>query len=193
MWNPIRHFSNLGLKWLLRSSAIGSFQEISLASISDDHSDFLGVIQQSLELIQNHDPRRFRRVELYTRWITNTSLSGGAYSGEYWHRIKATMLDFEFDREVGDALFHAAYFAGVIVHEATHGVIRGRGIDTNRGNRIQVERICRAEENRFLGRLLSRLPQLEPSLIRPFDPKDWSESWGDSAFKKFLKGHNKKK
>jgi hypothetical protein len=196
MVNPLHRLSDWGFTWLFRKYRIGSFEGIQLSSLRDNTEDFLRVITRSLELIRDHDARRFRRVVKQVASLANTPLAGGAYSATYLHRIKVARIDFELSDTIGDELFHVAYFAGVIVHEATHGVIRDHGIDTTPENRIQVEHLCRAEENRFINRLRNSFPELPESLIRPFDPSDWNESWNLSPLKRGLmelkRGNEKK-
>jgi hypothetical protein len=177
MTSPIHKLTDLAIVWLYKKSIVGSFHGISLVSLNEGVGDYVRVITRSLELIRERDPRRFARVQAQTRWLVDRPHPCGAGSGAYQHRIKATNIDFEYRPEFGDELFHAAYFARVIVHEATHGVIRDRGISTTPENRIQVERICRAEENRFIVSLMLSFPHLPDRLIQPFDPEDWRESW----------------
>lgn len=172
---------------LYKKSIVGSFDGIPLVSLNEGIADYVRIISRALELIRDQDPRRFARVKSQTRWLVDKPLPSGFGSGAYQHRIKATNLDFEFRSTVGDELFHAAHFAGVIVHEATHGVIRDRNISTSPENRVQVERICRAEENRFLGLLLRSFTHLPANLIRPFDPADWHASWETGQIASCLK------
>jgi hypothetical protein len=179
--------ADIGFVWLYERNVVGHFEKIPLVSMVEDSAPYVRVSSAALNLIRDYDPKRFQRVVDQTRWLVDSAHSGGPFSGTYQHRIKATQIDFKLDYSVGDELFHAAYFAGVIVHEATHGMIRDRGISTTPENRIQVERICRAEENRFLGLLRRSIPDLPGKLIRPFDPSDWHESWNSSRLRKALK------
>jgi len=177
MTSPFQKLTDFAFVWQYKNSIVGSFDGIPLVSTNQKVGDYVRVISSSLELIRERDPRRYARVKAQTCWIVDWPHPSGAGSGLYQHRIKATQIDFEFRPKAGDELFHAAYYAKVIVHEATHGMIRDRGISTTPENRIQVERICRAEENRFLESLMRFFPQLPARLIRPFDPEDWRESW----------------
>ena len=67
-------------------------------------------------------------------------------------------------------MLHAAYYAGVIVSLATHGRIHARKIETNHRNRLRKAKICQAEKNRFLERILDVFPELPSNMIRPVDP-----------------------
>jgi hypothetical protein len=179
--------SDIGFVWLYKRNVVGHFERIPLVSMVENSTPYVRVSTYALKLIRDHDPKRFRRVVDQTRWLVDAALSGGAYCGSYQHRIKATQIDFKLDPSVGDELFHAAYFAGVIVHEATHGMIRDKGISTKPENRIQVERICCAEENRFLELLRRSIPDLPGKLIRPFNPSNWQESWNSGRLRKAVK------
>lgn len=179
--------ADIGFVWLYERNVVGHFDEIPLVSMVENSVPYVKVGTHALNLIRDLDPKRFRRVVDQTRWLVDSALSGGPFSGAYQHRIKATQIDFQLDYSVGDELFHAAYFAGIIVHEATHGMIRDRGISTTPENRIRVERICRAEENRFLELLRRSIPDLPGKLIRPFDPSNWHESWNSGYLRKALK------
>ena len=184
MTSPIKLLADQGLIWLYKKSVVGHFDSIPLISIGENHDDFLRIAKRSLELIRDYDSRRYHRVTVQTNWLVNCSVAAGAFCGLYRHRIKATEIDVEYLSSVGDLLFHAAIFAGVIVHEATHGVIRDRGIDTKPANRIQVERICRTEQNRFLKRLLVEFPELPDAIVQPFDPANWADHWRTGSFKR---------
>ena len=61
-------------------------------------------------------------------------------------------------------------YAASIVHEATHGYLKAKGIKTTEGNKTKIERICTVEENRFLSRIDS---QWGEQLQKPFNPCNW--------------------
>ena len=187
MANLLKRLADKGFVRLYRGSVVGDFDGITLVSLCPNPDAFVQCIRASLKLIRDYDPRRYKRVVKQTRWLVDSTLSGGSYSGEYQHRIKATGIDFELDESVGDQHFHEAYYASLVIHEATHGVIRDRNIDTEPGNRIQVERICTAESNRFIGLLQRSIPTLSDELVRPFNPVNWAESWNSGPLRRALK------
>jgi hypothetical protein len=163
MMNPLQYLSHKGFDWIFREKRIGNFEGIHFSSLNHETEAFLRVITRSLSLIRDHDPRRFRRVKEQVTTLADEPLHTGAGAAGYLHYIKAVRLDFELDEKKGDEMYHSAYFAGVIVHEATHGVIRDRSIGYTPDNREQVERICCAEENRFSrasAGIVSRTPEL---------------------------------
>jgi hypothetical protein len=176
--------ADFGLLRVFRCSIVGRCAGIPLVSTHDNHDDFVRIITQSLELIRQIDARRFRRVLDQTKWLVDMALHSG-YSGQYHHRLKATLIDYEHISSEND-LWNAGYFAGLIVHEATHGVLCDRGIVTTKNNRVQIERICRAEQNRFLLELNHVESNLGTDLQRKFDPEDWTPAWNSTNVRKAI-------
>ncbi len=64
-----------------------------------------------------------------------------------------------------------------MVHEGTHGMLLKRGFEYTSESRVQIERICVAEEHRFLARLDSIRESLGSSLKEDFDAENWEEVW----------------
>lgn len=170
-------FADWGLNRLYASSVIATIDGVPIVSLRGKSGDFLRVITLSLDLLRIHDPKRLRRIVTSAKWVVNCSLAMGARSGQFRRRHSAIEMDFEFSDEFGDDLRHAAYYAALMVHEATHGMLLGRGFDYTEESRIQTERICIAEGNRFLTRLGGVRADLSDSLRTEFDPDDWMESW----------------
>jgi len=78
------------------------------------------------------------------------------------------------------------YYACVLVHEATHGVICSRGIPYSRELRSRIERLCVTEEQRFLIHLTITHPDLASGLYREFDASKWRASWNATRTERFL-------
>jgi hypothetical protein len=158
------------IAWVCEKCLVGEHAGIKLSDINFNESDnalFVEKTTQALDLINNFDPRRFARVKCHIDYIINIELhSGGQYG-------PARICQLDFGR--WDFAQHSEWslymYAATIVHEATHGHIRAKGIRRTRQNRMQVERICQAEENRFLSRIESSWGD---RLQRPFDPKVWN-------------------
>ena len=184
--NPWQWLLDSAYLAVLRNTRVGNAHGIELRSVRHRSEKFVEVCSRSIELIRELDERRFGWVKRFNRFIVDQSLPSGAGSGQYRHRIGVTVIDFEYDPSFGDELTHAAYFAGVIVHEATHGKLRNRGIATTKENRVQVERICVSQENSFLRRLDTIRPNLGSDLTRPFDPRRWEFSWNASRFRQTI-------
>lgn len=173
----IANFSEWGQKRLYSSSVIATIEGIPIASFRDDSSNFLRVITRSFDLLRGYDPKRLKRISSCTDWIVDCSLPLGAFAGQFCPRLSAIEMDFEFSTSFGDELRHAAYFAAVMVHEGTHGMLLKRGFEYTSESRVQIERICVAEEHRFLARLDSIRESLGSSLKEDFDAENWEEVW----------------
>lgn len=173
----IGKFADWALNRLYAGSVIATIDGVTIVSLRSDHGDFLRVITLSFDLLRIHDPKRLGKIASSARWIVDCSLAMGARSGQFRRRHSAIEMDFEFSDEFGDDLRHAAYYAALMVHEATHGMLLARGFDYTEESRAQTERICVAEENRFLARLGGVRADLADSLRIKFDPNDWMESW----------------
>ena len=112
---------------------------------------FANHVEKALEMIRTVDPRRFRRVTNELRFIINNELWGS--TGCYVRGIRACIIDYGRYDFTQDEQWYLVELARLIVHEATHGHLRSRGIPQSKKYRIRVERVCRAEENRFSRRL----------------------------------------
>ena len=183
--NLRKRLGNWGIRWLYSRSVIATIDGIQIVSLRSDHSEYLSTISLSLKLLKENDQRRMDRVLTYAKSIVDRSLADGATAGQYCYERLAIEMDFEFSSDFGDELRHAAYFAGVLVHEATHGFLDARGFEYNEENRVQIERICRAEENRFLARMNAVRENLGDSLTRNFDAKVWESSWKMGSWERF--------
>ena len=164
------------LLFAAKRSVVARINGIGVADMrwrDDSREAFRMTIEASLQLIREHDPRRYQRIRQHLKRIINS-----VGEASYWHGIRACQLMFRDFRGVGDDL-NAAYYAVIIIHEATHGFIECRGFAYNETNRAQIERICVTEANRFAAKL-ARLDsdRYPPRLLQsPFNPDDWNESW----------------
>ncbi|MDA7882029.1 hypothetical protein N9A94_06950 [Akkermansiaceae bacterium] len=173
MTSPIKLLADRGLVRLWKENVVGEIDSIPLVSLSDSHHDFIRIIKRSIELIRHFDRRRYERVIRYTDWLVDDALYGGAYTSEYKQRTKSIQIDFEYDNSKGGMYVHAAYYAGTIVYLATHGKMHALGIRSKASNRLRKARICQAEMNRFLERMLEIFPELPSSMIQPINPDDY--------------------
>jgi hypothetical protein len=159
-----------------RHFCVGDFDGIRFASISHDATEFVNAMRSSLSLIRTHDPRRYRRVKDHICWIVDAARHDGAGGIAYNSYLRQCTVDFS-DFGWDSANYLAAYYAHLIVHEATHGWLCARGFRYTRSSRMQHERICVAEENRFLKRLDRHIPGVYETWASEFDPRDWDVSW----------------
>ena len=165
--------------WAITRNEVGRFDGIGLAHLrwrDDSRELFRETILAALRLIQERDPRRYARVKRHLKWITN-AVSNTLGAG-YDHTIHACNLELQDLREVSYEV-HVAFHACTVVHEATHGVIEARRIPYTEKNRIRIERLCTAEQNRFAGRLSAHAPEHYPARLLQvvFDKEAWHEEW----------------
>jgi hypothetical protein len=97
---------------------------------------------------------------------------------EYNSRIRACSIEFFTIPDVSEDILAAGH-ACFLVHEATHGVIESRGIQYDGLNRVRIERLCLAEQNRFAARLAAADPERYPLnlLHMDFDESYWKGEW----------------
>jgi hypothetical protein len=145
--------------FLLKRKVVAEAHGIRLVSFGRQ-SEFVPIISQALELICRHDLRRFGRVQAHLDWIFDNAHWAGAGHASYHAGIKACRIDFGLLPAVGDPLSQAAGYAGLIVHEATHGVLEARQICAPEYDRGRLESLCYSEQNRFLARLKAQRPEL---------------------------------
>lgn len=112
-------------------------------------------------------------------WIARLTLSRSALA-EYHHATRTCAIDFiepspEYDQE-----YLVGLYACTLVHEATHGVIRSRGIFYTPKLRFRIERLCFREEQRFLIHLTITRPELAERLYSEFDASRWKEAWNET-------------
>jgi hypothetical protein len=159
-----------------------SFRYAGIALVDDriDKRDndfaFVAATVEALRLIERVDPRRFRQVRRYLQCIVNRELLSG---GQYNHRHHACFVDFaRYQLGPGEPYreWRLAQYAALIVHEATHGRLDTAYFPYSRNTRAQAERICVAEERRFVARLRSEEYDLSECVL-PFDAERWEPSW----------------
>ena len=162
--------------WTLRRSEVGRVDNVGLASLRGNGHAFSRVIESSLRLIREQDARRYARVNNHVSWIVNQIYS--AAGANYQPSIRAIFLEFDELRDLPPDIVIAIY-ATVIIHEATHGLLESRGIHMTADNRVQIERLCTLEQNRFGAGLSAREPGRYPSALLHFDFDEgcWEPEW----------------
>ena len=174
---PLQVISDFALSKLIGSSDFTTFDGVRIGSIHADATRFTNTVIAALELIGEHDPRRLRTLKRTTDVIVDRPLAGGSNAGAYRPRHRAISIDYGQAPSDWTDIWQQTYFAGLLVHEATHGRIAAVGISTTTRNRVQIERICTAEENRFYERLRCIDGELTDNFLRPFDPSLWDDVW----------------
>lgn len=153
------------------------FDGICIASTRGGGEAFAQEIIDALAFLKRHDPRRFRMVRRTTDYIVDRSLPWGRNCGNYLRGIRTTSIDYDPLDPGWDDPYRHGFFAGIIIHEATHGRIKDLGIPSTEDNRVQVERICVSEENRFYRKIAPVREGLAEDLCKPFDPSKWDRIW----------------
>ena len=170
-------------KRIFKSELICTKDGIFISGLQRNNDGFEEIIGSALDMIRNHDPNRYERVKSEIDWIVNSSIPP-KYGGMYKRSIKACVMNFEDYSD--DIKLVSAFYAGIVVHEATHGYIETKGFEYSRGNRLQIERICCSENNRFYKRIESLYSEYEGLLIREFEPGDWDYSWETPRWKQLF-------
>ncbi len=168
---------------IFKAGLICTIDGIFISGLERNNDGFEEIIGSALDMIRNHDPKRYERVKSEIDWIVNSSIPP-KYGGMYQRSVKSCVINFENYSD--DIKLVSAFYAGIVVHEATHGFIETKGFEYSRGNRLQIERICRSEENRFYKRIESFYPEYEGLLTREFEPSDWDYSWETPRWKQLF-------
>lgn len=140
------------------------------------------LLLKSLQLLERAEPRRYERVKQHVRWVTSLPDAGGfgcASYNRYLRRCKIDLVGGEV-KNVSDE--YIPYLASVVVYVATHGRLCLMGTKYNAQNRMQIERICVAEQNRALRRIDLVRPGSFSKFHRQFDPANWPTTWNRSRF-----------
>lgn len=165
---------------LLSKFIVNEFDGIKLCNLKEKNTSFDTTIIQSLKFINELEIRRYKRIRKEVSWIINTN-SIEKYGGRYKRKNKT--CDINFHDYCEDTKLVSLYYAGLIIHEATHGHLFAKGFEYKTENRLQIERICTAEENRFYKKVEFLFPEYEGLLYRDFNSKNWNYLWNTPKHK----------
>ncbi len=121
-----------------------------VATVAKRRGRFLATIRQAIDLLKHYDRSRFVRLKTTARIIADTQ------SGESRYRFPMRAIETDLSTIPADlqGQGRAAYMAGVLVHESTHGVILRRTTGRNSYDfSVRGERLCFREQARFLQRV----------------------------------------
>ena len=166
---------------ILEDAKLSDVDGINICDLRHKDDGFEKTITQSLELIKTICPKRYGYVKNEIMWIVN-SAETPENMGNYIRRMN--LCNIHFTRFDEDLLGVSLFFAGQIVHEATHGVIYTKGFKYDQENRVQIERICVTEQNRFLKKAEEIYPEYQGMLVCDFDPSGWDYSFSTTRTKK---------
>jgi hypothetical protein len=159
-------------------SALGSHRGITICASSFSRvpgREFLQRTREALELVEHFDARRFRRIQREIRFIVHTELPSGA---NYRRVGRFCCVDFARYDFAKDRDWYLRGYAATLVHEATHGAMYSRYIGYTGYRRLRIERLCRAEELRFLRRLDTPDRPWSEQIVGPFDEQYFLQYYG---------------
>lgn len=168
---------------LLRKSEIARVDGIVLVDLRENSPRFRDCVLAALERVKSYDPLRFRRIQRRLSWIVNCTLTGIG-TGQYHHDTRSCEIDFDDHVYDADPEWCVVWFGSLLVHEATHGTIRAHGILYTPELRSRIERLCVAEQHRFLDRLSASEPELASRAREDFDESDWYPEWNATTFER---------
>ena len=163
------------MRWMLSHAKVGQVDGVTVIDMQTEklsQSTFLQATRDALELIRNFDPRRHARICRQFRYIVNMALIN---VGECDHEARTCNVDYTKYLTTENPEWNLRAYACLLVHEATHGLLLGKGIGYTRKNWQRIERLCRLEEFRFAQTLD---PVWAAEHVLPFDPKAWRVHWG---------------
>lgn len=138
----------------------------------------------ALEILKRQDPRRFQRVCRYIKGIVALPI-GHAEAG-YLEYLSVCAVRFQAPSSKDKIPKWAAWYASILVHEATHGRVHARGIPYDEEHRERIERLCYKEENRFLkhlGLTPESLAKLEK--LKTFNSEAYQRNWASSFWQRW--------
>jgi tetratricopeptide (TPR) repeat protein len=146
--------------------------DFTMAQTSKDR--FLDLTRQAMTLIKSLDARRYRRVCRCLHYIANTALIS---RGQYGRTLKVCRVDYSRNFNSAYPQRNVREYAGVLIHEATHGLLFEKGIPYDKETRERVERLCHLESYRFALRFEPGYADLYPG---PYNPEWHKHSWARS-------------
>ena len=170
------------LLWEIEGNQVGRFDGIGLAHLrwrDDSQESFRKMMEEALRLVREYDPRRYSRIKRNIKWIVNR-VTDGPMGAEYFYKVRTCNIEFTAIPDLAPQIA-AAFWAVILVHEATHGVFESRGIPYIAKNRVRIERLCTTEQNRFAAHLRASDPSRFPLARFGFGEEYWHENWTASG------------
>ena len=165
-------------QWFLRTRSVGEIEGIILIDYPRNTPFFRETFAMALQILQQRDPRRHKRVLRHVRRIMNCPVG---YSGAgYIQHLKAYATSLQPPAEAA-VRKEAILQASMLVHEATHGLLNARKIPYSPHTRERIEQLCSTEEHRFLSHVLTPDSLAKVKTVWRYHPefyqKRWSSSW----------------
>jgi hypothetical protein len=138
----------------------------------------------ALEILKKKDARRFQRVCRYIKGIV--ALPIGHPEAGYLEYLSVCAVRFRQPSSKDKVPNYAAWYASILVHEATHGRVHARGIPYDEPYRERIERLCYKEEDRFLKRLGLRPESLARwEKLKTFNSETYRRHWTSSFWQRW--------
>jgi tetratricopeptide (TPR) repeat protein len=128
-----------------------------------------------MALTKSLDARRYRRVCRYLHYIANTALIS---RGQYGRTLKICRVDYSRHFKSPYPQRNVREYAGVLIHEATHGLLCEKGIPYDKEIRERVEQLCHLESYRFAMHFEPGYADLFPG---PYNPEGHKRHWERSS------------
>jgi hypothetical protein len=169
-------------QWFLRTRTVGDVEGIVLIDYPQNTPFFRETFAAALQILQQRDPRRHKRVLTHVRRIMNFPVG---YSGAgYIQHLKAYATSLQPLTEPA-VRKEAILQASMLVHEATHGLLYARKIPYNPSTRERIEQLCSTEEHRFLSRVLTPESLAKVKTVRRYHPELYQKRWSSSPWQLF--------
>jgi hypothetical protein len=147
----------------------------------DDYTPYLReTFAAALDLIERKDPRRFQRVCHCLKGIVALPVNSEA---GYVPQLQVCAVRFRPPASKDELPKSAVWYGGILVHEATHGLMESYKIPYDDEHRERIERLCFKEQNRFFRRVgltptsLAKLEQLNSFKPVAYQPKSFWQNW----------------
>jgi tetratricopeptide (TPR) repeat protein len=164
--------------WSLKKSCLDHIDGVAICDITisqGSKDDFLDLTRQAMALIKSLDARRYRRVCRQLNYIANTALVS---RGQYGRTLKICRVDYSKNFTSSYPQRNVREYAGVLIHEATHGLLFEKGIPYDKETRERIERLCHLESYRFALHFEPGYADLFPG---PYNPEPHKRSWERSS------------
>jgi hypothetical protein len=169
-------------QWFLRTRSVGEVEGIVLVDYPRNTPFFRETFATALQILQQRDPRRHKRVLRHVRRIMNFPVG---YSGAgYIQHLKAYATSLQPPTEAA-VRKEAILQASMLVHEATHGLLYARKIPYSPRTRERIEQLCSKEEHRFLSHVLTPESLAKVKTVRRYQPELYQKRWSSSPWQLF--------
>lgn len=170
-------------QWYLRTRSVGEVEGIVLVDYPGDTRFFRETFATALQILQQRDPRRYKRVLRHVRRIMNFPVG---YSGAgYIQHLKAYATSFQPPPTEAGIRKLAIWQASMLVHEATHGLLYAHNIPYTARTRERIEQLCSTEEHRFLDHVgLTPESLAKVKSIRRYHPELYQKRWSSPFWRR---------